>query len=421
MRREEVKVEVADLQVGMYVSRLDRPWIETPFPLQGFFIRSFRDVQNLLPYCQHVYVDVIRGKPPVPREDPLAPRSSERGNGSASVPVRPLKIRRDVYPDTQPMRRELRQAQRAHRRLVRLLSRWGDTPPGDEQIPQIQKAVEEVVESVVRNPDALLWLARIQRHSDALFGASARSAVWALVFGRHLGLSPQALEALSLGVLLADVGMTALPGSVRHSNIIIPDAELRSHVALGLERLEGVEGIDSVALSVVAAHHERFDGSGYPKGLRGDEISYLAKVAGIAMYFDELLHPVRGRGITSSQAMEQLYRERDRLFQEQLVSEFIQAIGIYPVGSLVELNTGEIGMVLEQDREHRLQPTILLLFDAGGGRRRRLTTVNLHEQRNDETPVQIQRAVEPGTLDIDLQAVHDAWFGRRWFRRLAAA
>lgn len=401
MALRQTKVLVEDLQRGMYVAALDRPWIETPFPLQGFFVTGPPDIDALRAWCQHVYVDVERGTAPAPRPRPAA-------GGCA-----PLKINRNAYPPRTTLGRELHKAAHVPARVeaaLRLL--WEGLRAGRPvDFRAGRRMVSALVASVVRNPDALTWLAQLRRHDDYSYSHAVRACIWATVFGRHLGLSVSALESLALGSILSDIGMLRVaPGA---------DArERQRHVEHGVAMLLQAGGADQRVTAVVAAHHERFDGSGYPQGLAGDAIPYLGRIAGLAIHYDELVNPPGDRPPgTPAEAMAALYAERARGFQSQLVDEYIQALGIYPAGTLVELNSHEVGVVVEQNPERRLRPKVLLLTDARHRPLRRRGTADLGRP-GEEDGRAIARSLPPGWGGLDPLAACRAATTSLWNLRL---
>ena len=392
MALQQVKVPVDELQVGMYVAALDRPWVETPFPLQGFFVAGRRDIDALRPWCRHVYVDVERGAAPQPR------RSRPAGARAA-----PLKINRNAYPRRTSLQRELGKAgelpselDRALRQLMVELRRGQRF---DLKAPR--RLVRAMVASVVRNPDALTWLAQLRRDDAYSYNHSVRACIWATVFGRHLGLSVAALESLALGTMLSDIGM--LPMDPELVSDPTREAELRRHVDFSLAMLQQSAIVDELVTAVVAAHHERFDGSGYPRGLAGDAIPYPGRIAALAVHYDELINPrCAEQAITPAEAMTTLYRARGQAFQAELVDEFIQALGIYPAGTLVELSSHHVGVVVEQNPARRLRPKVLLLTDARHRPVRRQRTRDLAQQGDCAgAEVTIARSLPSGWGNLD--------------------
>nr|WP_305121382.1 HD domain-containing phosphohydrolase [Microbulbifer elongatus] len=224
-----------------------------------------------------------------------------------------------------------------------------------------------MVDSVLRSPDAFSWLARVREKDEQTYSHSVRASVWAVVFGRHIGLRRQELVQLGVATLLKDVGKLYLPETVLKAEKRDPRAELeyRKFVDYSVKLLSSDPNIDRHVLTIVQCHKEQYDGSGYPKGLRGGQIPVLARMCGIVTYYDEATNP-RGAEfpVPPSRAVAQLYELRDSAFQEQLVVEFIQSIGLYPTGTQVELSTGEIAVVVEQSHQRRLKPKVMLVTDA---------------------------------------------------------
>jgi HD-GYP domain-containing protein (c-di-GMP phosphodiesterase class II) len=417
----QVKVHVLDLEVGMYVASLDRPWLGTPFPLQGFYITGYEDVEKLKPYCNHVYVDIERGNMPrtlLKSTQPFAtPANAKRRSGPK---VAPLKIKRGVYPKPTPIRKEIHKATRAHDHIHAAVERFMDRirAGGALDLIETRRVIKHVVSSVIRNPDALIWLAKIRDRDQYAYGHCVRSTIWATVFGRHLGLAREGLETLALGVLLSKVGYTRLPRALVTKTEPLSAAEeefWRRHVTFGVDILRRTPGISDLVVSIVAAHQERHDGNGFPRGLKGDQIPYLAKIAGIVDCYDGLRYPRdEPRALSSSEAMSELYRLRDVDFQAELVEEFIKAIGIYPAGTLVELSTREIGLIVEQHETRRLSPKVVIVLDKDKQPLETFQMVDLTKGSTEKKHMEIVRSLGPRAFNIEPQEVHDIWFGRRW-------
>lgn len=421
MALQQVKVDVVDLRPGMYVANLDRPWIDTPFPLQGFYIDDYRDIEEVRRWCQHVFIDIERGKWPVAElnrhgsPDPGTNRDHRRPK------VAPLKIRRGVYPGRTSLKKEIRKAEHLHERAGEAINgvmvdvRDGKRP----DVSETRKVVSALVGSIIRNPDALVWLSRVKQRDQYSYDHSVRSAVWALIYGRHAGLAREALESLALGVLLAEVGKTRLPKELLDKPVLSPEEaeQVKKHSEYGVEILKSTPGINDMVIATVAARNERFDGSGYPLGLKGDHIPYLAKIAGLVGRYDGMLYPRdESHAMSPANAMTKLYELRDIEFQEELIAEFIRAVGLYPAGTLVELSTREVGVVLEQNENWRLRPKVMVLLDAEGQRLNKYPVVDLLENqaREKQRSLEILGTVSAGDSGIDPWQLHQEAFARRW-------
>lgn len=368
------KVAVQDLEIGMFVSDLDRPWHQTPFPIQGFYIRSQSDIRALVSHCKWVMVDVAETRESVKAESDkvvgFGRSASARGKGREELQLPPLSIREPVvYKTETTLKREVKTSRKLLDDAELALSRMFDALQAGE-LPDFRPVVaitQKMVESVARQPNALLWMSRTREYDDFIYRHALNTAVWALVCGRQLGLNEGLLNHLGTGCLLSQVGKTGLPKDLvarEHQLSAEDSATFRRYVELGVEALEPV-GLSRAVLSVVQGHRERHNGSGFPAGIRGDRIPLLAKVAGIAEFFESLIAPRDDQEpMTPAKAVALLYDMRNIEFQVDLVEAFIQAIGVYPAGTLVELSDGQRGIVVSHSPERRLWPKVMVMQDA---------------------------------------------------------
>lgn len=411
---QQKKIAVHDLEVGMFVSDLDRPWHQTPFPIQGFHIRSQDDVRALASHCKWVMVDVAEIRSTNASEETSKPTfgrsAGRRGNGRDVLQLPPLSIREPVSYDTVTT---LKKEMKASRRLLDdaevALHRLFETVrhEGVADLKPIAEITSRMVSSIVRQPDALLWLSRTRQHDDYLYRHALNTSVWALVCGRHLGLNEGLLNHLGLGCLLSQVGKSSLSKALlnREGQLNAQEyAEYRGYVAKGVEMLSD-SGLSRAVLSVVQGHRERHNGSGFPEGIRGDRIPLLAKVAGIAEYFETLIGP-RDASVpmTPDKAVALLYDMRNIEFQEDLVESFIKAIGIYPTGSLVELTDGQRGVVVSHSPERRLWPRVMVMTDGDRNPLKSAKIIDLarfNETRGADEAVAIRECLPHGTDGLD--------------------
>lgn len=428
---KQVKVDVNEVTIGMFVSGLDRPWTQTPFPLQGFYIREAEEVRQLKAHCRHVYIDVVKGAGPVATRLQTIAKPAAKGvrptrTAPVKIDVAPLKIRRDVYKETTSLKHEVLHARELHQTVFRSIGEVMKQLGSGEAVPvqETKRVASQMVDSVLRNPDAFAWLSRVKEADEHTYAHSVRSAVWAIIYGRHLGLSKKDLDTLAMGVLLKDVGKTRIDRNLLNKAERTSDEEreYERFVEIGVEILRQTPDIEPKVVSVVKHHCERVNGSGFPQHLRGDKIPLLGKIAGIVTFYDDITNP-RGEvfPLAPSKAVGLLYDRRDKEFQEELVVEFIRAIGLYPTGTLVELNSGEVGVVVEQNFERRLKPKVMvvldackqplnkpLLLDLAEDERRKLALVDAGKKRFDEVDkIEIAQDLKPGSFDVDIQKVRD--------------
>ena len=381
---QQAKVFVEDLQRGMFVSRLDRPWTRTPFALQGFYIRDLEEIRQLQKYCRFVYVDVVKtvGDAGVKLRkitraaSEAAPGLSPGKGTPRRIPVaincKPVQVKHNSYAPPQPARKEAAKARELHDRIINGMHEVMVQLKTDRPLPtaQVSQTVTQMVDSILRSPDAFSWLARVRDKDEHTYSHSVRASVWAVVFGRHIGLRRQELVQLGIATLLKDVGKLYLSDAVLTAKRREPREELeyRKFVEYSVKLLSSDPNLDPQILTIVQCHKEQHDGSGYPRGLRGGQIPVLARMCGIVTFYDEATNP-RGAEfpLPPSKAVGQLYDLRSSAFQEQLVVEFIQSIGLYPTGTQVELSTGEIAVVVEQSHQRRLKPKVMVVTDRNKG------------------------------------------------------
>lgn len=410
MALEQKTMLVDELQVGMYVAKLDRPWIETPFPLQGFYLKELSEIDQLRRYCRNVTIDVARSRvraEPV-RHDPGAPVRREAAvvsSGAAGM----AKVKRPAYQATVSMPQEVMASRELHKQFsLSVLDVYQRLAKGlSFNADATREVASRVVESVIRNPDAMVWLSRVRDKDSYSYHHAFRCAIWGTVFGRHLGISRTALENLAFGLTMMDVGKARLPdGLLNKSGLLTAHErdELRNHVGYSLEILEGMPGIPSQVMQMVAEHHERYDGSGYPNRMVGKAISPLGKMAGLVDTYDAMTSErPYSRALTSVEAVSKLYDLRNTGFQSQLVEEFIQAIGVYPTGTLVHMSNHEVGVVIAQNPERRLRPKLLVILDGDKKAVTRPRYVDMLTVTHDSAgePLRIITSLLPGSFGID--------------------
>jgi len=414
------KIDTQDLRIGMYVCELDRPWRETPFLFQGFEIRTEDELKTLRQYCRTVYIKTLESHAPsrnAPDSRPVPPKpplSADPTKLRASLLYQDmLKINnhpggRSVYADETTLEEEVSLVKETFAEASAMVQEimWQAKFGKSLDVPGARKVVGKMMESVLRNPDALTCFTQLKKKDEYTAQHSLRSSILALVFGRQLGLSQEELELLGLGALLCDIGKMKIPSEILNRPApLAPDeiGVIRMHVPWGVEILEKTNQIPYAAIEIARRHHERFDGSGYLEKLSGDAIGQLGMIAGIVDHYDAVTsdRPFRA-GVTAHTALKKMYEWRGTLFQPDLVEKFIQCMGIYPIGSIVELNTGEIGVVAALNRMQRLKPRVALALRADKTPYPEMPVVNLVGRTTPQgRPCEIERVLEPDVCDID--------------------
>ncbi len=531
------KIATKNLKTGMFVADLDRPWIDTPFLLQGFLLEDNEQLQQLRQHCEWVMIDPQRSVGPeyekpakkaafTPRslgseprvvinrsQAPARPADRESAKTSTTSPAKPVPARnmaqatsgsnprspdsitwtagsrdntparaagklappaasrnahsisnanetprrglrslwgdlRDgvtnmfartendkydfdkvpesidaaevflrpafipetvqltIYEDTATVESEISAAADSFKRTNDLLNNIADDIRGGEglKLENIESVIDDMVDSMIRNPDALMWVARMREQDLNIYSHGISVAVNLVAFGRHLGYPKEQLTQLGTLGLLLDVGKIKLPRELLEKNQRLTADEfeqIKEHVELGLTILGETPNIHPDVLEGIAQHHERMNGSGYPNNLIGNKISTYGRMSAIADTYSAVTKPRPYAEVVSPhQALQMLSSWSGSQFQADMVEQFIQSIGVFPVGSMVELSTGEVAVVVTHSKYKRLRPVVLVLTEADKTIRTNPSTRDLLYDTSD-TPVYIKRGLPSKSYGLD--------------------
>jgi HD-GYP domain-containing protein (c-di-GMP phosphodiesterase class II) len=473
------KIEVKNLSLGMFVTELDIPWIESPFMLQGFVLDDQADLNNMTSLCKFVYIDrtksigehfsavarqnvaikregaVVRAKAPkMPMPNSIkkaqqgekisfidimrdlknqkkpenANNTSDEGvifnlrhgadtaaqasmsfNPSTKNPeesitkkligdisgfvgnlfkreklstslndaakdVKTIQQNDDrytvtIYEQDPPVENEIaaiypvyEQSQIATRDIFNAIANEQEV-----DITAVSEVLDSMVESIGRAPDALMWLAKLKQTDDQAYNHALNVSITLMAFGNFLALSKKQIKDLGLAGLMQDIGKVKLSSDIMLKKGKLTREEFeyaKMHVEESLKILEKTPDISNEVDQLVAQHHERVDGSGYPKQLQEGQLSIPSQAAGlIDTYCAITSHKTYAKGVYHQQALEEIHHLSGKQFNEQLVDQLVQFMGMYPVSSLIELNTGEVAVVVQQNQVRRLLPRLMLLLD----------------------------------------------------------
>ena len=399
------KINVAHLKTGMYVSNLDRPWIDTPFLLEGFLIQTEEDLSTLNQYCAYVYIDTDLGIG-APQYDEETPRLKTNPYLERFLQDNKKKVQ---YENTKSTKEELPTAQialtNASNQVAHIMD---DVKEGKNlNIEAIRGVVEPILDSIIRNSEAYMWLSMMQKKSAYTYSHSVDNCALAIAFGRFMGLPKKDLRTLAIGLLMMDMGNVRVPEGILNKKGKLTEAEYRivkKHVKQGVELLKTTEGMNEDIVNIALTHHERFDGSGYPAALQGTQIPVYGRMAAIIDCYDAM---TSNRPFSTAKspyaALQNIYNWRGSAFQPELVEQFLQCIGVYPTGSLVEMTNGAVAIVLEQNLTQRMRPKIILILDEEKTRLVEYQIIDLSELFEDSSslPLNIHRGLDPGAYGID--------------------
>jgi HD-GYP domain-containing protein (c-di-GMP phosphodiesterase class II) len=399
-------VPVAELQFGMYIAELDRPWTDTPFRFQGFVLKTPDQLETLKKFCKTVFVDPDRQEildrlPDLARPGPIRTVVDLSRAG---------KVR---YAERALVEQEYRAASATHSAGVAAVRdaigalRAGRTLGAK----QVHEAVSGITESVMRNADAMLLYTQLQQKGDYTQSHALDVSVYMTAFGRFMEMSAEDIRLLGHLGLLQDVGKVRLSDALiqKRERLSREEFELaKKHVDHSAQILRATAGLPAELADLSLLHHERHDGSGYPKGLRGAEIGLMGSIAGIVDTFDALTaRRPYGEPVAPSTALSMLYKWRGTFFDVYLVEQFIRFVGIFPLGSVVELNSGEVGIVIAQNLEKRLQPRVMVIRDAAGNplKPQKLLDLSREPKVAPGEPYRIKRTLEYGKAPVTAESL----------------
>jgi cyclic di-GMP phosphodiesterase len=392
---ETIAIDSSDASIGMYVSMLDRPWLETPFVFQGFEIKDRAETRLLQSYCNIVYIDVQRSgltrlqikdllvSSPVGPPSATARPHNKKSSGKWFRRMRNLLLRlgflrdrkvesepaTDGYKATSTMRGEAQKAFAAYKALssqyhevTKFVDRNGCLPAGI-----LRKAVQPLIESILRNSDAMAWTIFSRRDGGRGSSRAVATSAWCVIFGRHLGFDSEGLTDLAVGGLLLDLGNLRVPADVINAEGELTQQQrlmLSKHVEHGLQILNRSGQLSKNVRDMLEYHHERADGSGYPRGLHGNKIPIYGRMAAIADCYDAMTTTnVYSPAYGAFDVARSLHDMRGKQFAAEVVEQFLCTVGMFPTASVVELNNGMIGLVLEQNRDNALRPKVMVLLN----------------------------------------------------------
>lgn len=415
------RVPVAMLRPGLYVAALDRPWTDVPVPFQGFEIRTEEELRVLRQHCQFVYVEGERS-----REEAYTRLQSEIQGTVPEGGARPGEtdlsavLGRARHPAKQALARRVAAAARLRAQARDYLERaLSDVRLGHAvDARQARELVEEMATEVAGNASAHMWLTNLRKIDEYTTVHSLNVCVLSLAFGLYLRLPSEQLYRIGVGALLHDIGkVNQAPALLTKTTPLnaFDWQQIRRHPDEGYDLASRSADLPREALEIIRMHHERLDGLGFPRGLQGEEIPYHVRIVALVNLYDSLTaeRPYR-RGRPAHEVLHDLYSGRDKTFGAELVEAFIRCIGIYPVGSLVELDDGALAVVVGSSPDSRLRPTVLLLRSPQGQRYRNRALLNLGAEPVGEGPVparRVRRVVSPASEGLDVGGIIDQEFG----------
>ncbi|WP_417791118.1 HD-GYP domain-containing protein [Stutzerimonas xanthomarina] len=349
------RLHVSHLELGMYICELDRPWRQTDFLFQGFPLLKLEHIQAVRERCDYVFVDDTR-RVMIDQGQMIVPSAT------------PLRVTRKMARI--PLSLEVEEAREAYISSTLVLDQvLLDVQQGRAiDTKACQALVKRNLESMLRNESAMLWLTRLKTQDLYTSLHCLSVSILAMGFGTHLGLADDKIELLGIAGLLHDVGKMKIDPAILNKPGRLTEEEfqhIKLHPTFGFQALCSQEDIPAAAVHAAHGHHERLDGKGYPQGLDQYQIPFATRVITIVDAFDAITsHRAYDNARPIQTAYDVLRSSAGQQFDEALVHEFIRWLGVFPVGTLVELHTGEVGLVLEKHAQLHLRPKVVVLRDA---------------------------------------------------------
>lgn len=394
----------------MFVSELDRPWTETSFLLQGVLIDSDENIGEFQRTCEYVYVDTEQSlQSVVPQLKSLAAAPPS----TTSISPATKSTENIADEEQQSFQQELKQARKIHGRTRQYIDRvLEDVRLGHSlDTETAREIVAEIAESITRSPNAMVWLTHMKVRDEYTAIHCMNVCILALNFGRCLNLSKDDLNLLGLGALLHDLGKMQVPLDILNKPARLNKNEyevIKKHSVRGYNLIKQKGDIPQQVLNIVLSHHERIGGKGYPQGLKDNQIDLLTKITAIVDVYDAITSDrCYQDGIPPFEALKNMYEWITEDFDKELIEKFIKCLGIYPIGSMVELTTGQIGIVVSASEKSRLRPIVLLVESGKGERYTMPKLINLAHPSwsKGAQKLEVKRIIEKNESDINLPQI----------------
>lgn len=354
---ERVYTPVNMLELGMYITELDRPWLETPFKFQGFELKTEKELRSVREICDYVYIDRTKQE----ARNALSKQKQVNTNSVLAYGAPPAKL--------SAFEKEVVQTEKVYKNTRILVADFMEkiAMGGEIDTKLAKEAVADCVNSVMRCPDAMLWITQLKNKDEYTAQHSMNVCVLAIVLGRHINLSEKDLNIIGLCGMMHDMGKMLIPLELlnKPGKLELEEMEVvKTHTTLGSELLKSSNNMHPSAIEVAYNHHERLDGKGYCRQISKSAISQFTRMVSIVDMYDAMTSDrVYQTGRTHLETTNTMISVGDSQLDMALVVKFIESIGVYPPGCLVELTNGIVAVVIEVNEKTKLRPKIITFLD----------------------------------------------------------
>ena len=398
---EETKINVNELKVGMYVSRLDRPWLETTFLFQGFELKSDADIKEVQTQCDYVYIDVTKQNKAIA----MSESDTAYSTGWLEKRIQRTNITR--------FGQEISNAESVHQKTSGLIKSFMEEVALGRTInvELAKKAVSDCVQSIMNAPDALMWLTQLKKRDEYTSQHSMNVCIFSIALGQQLNLPEPDLEDLGLCGMMHDMGKMKIPLEILNKPGGFEPEELaimQSHPTVGWKLLVSDNALPGCVIDAAYGHHEHVDGTGYPRGLTEERIAPYTKIVAIADTYDAISSDrVYKKGKTHLDSINIMTKISGTQLDSALVIKFIESLGIYPPGNIVEMTNGEVAIVIEKNPLKKLKPKITMLLNEDKlPVKPRLVDLSKIDLDSSGKPYAVKRIVAAEEYNIDINLLY---------------
>ncbi|EJT0910857.1 HD-GYP domain-containing protein [Vibrio parahaemolyticus] len=361
-----IKLTVDRIQPGLHI-RLPLKWNDHPFLLNSFKIKDQEQIEMI----RHLGVKFVYFNPEQSDAAPLPVNQiqTDSTTSNESLDLETQKLWQEKQKRIEKLSAYRRRVIQCEKEFERSLARMRSVMTKIRNRPtaavdEAQLLIEDIVEKLMCDDNVTLHLMNGKNEFEDIYFHSLNVAVIAMMIGRAKGYSAKQLKELSFAALFHDMGKIKIPTAILRKQVPLTEPEtnyLKLHTKYGLDLANQIEGFPEPAKTVIAQHHELRDGSGYPEGLKGDEIDELAQIVIVANAFDNLCHtPIASEQKIPYTALSHLYKNCKHIYKEENLNILIKFMGVFPPGTVVQLSNNMVGLVISVNASNLLFPNVLV-------------------------------------------------------------